>query len=39
MEEEPNITDNENIATLDEALGVAEQQKAQDDEACDSCAI
>ena len=38
--EEPNITDNENIATLDEALQVAEQhQSQQDDEACDSCTI
>ena len=38
--EEPNITDQENVATIDEALEVAEQhQSQQDDEACDSCAI
>ena len=38
--EEPNITDQENVATLDEALQVAEQhQSQQDDEACDSCTI
>ena len=38
--EEPNITDQENVATLDEALEVAEQhQSQQDDEACDSCTI
>ena len=38
--EEPNITDNENVATIDEALQVAEQhQSQQDDEACDSCTI
>ena len=38
--EESNITDQENVATLDEALEVAEQhQSQQDDEACDSCTI
>ena len=38
--EEPNITDQENQATIDEALQVAEQhQSHQDDEACDSCTI
>jgi len=37
--EEPNITDQENVETLDEALASAEQQQSQDDEACDSCAI
>ena len=38
--EEPNITDQENVATIDEALQVAEQhQSQQDDEACDSCTI
>ena len=38
--EEPNITDQENVATIDEALEiVGEHQSQQDDEACDSCAI
>ena len=38
--EEPNITDQENVATIDEALESAEQhQSHEDDEACDSCAV
>ena len=38
--EEPNITDQENVATIDEALEVAEEHQGhEDDESCDSCAI
>ena len=38
--EEPNITDQENVATIDEALEIVEEHKShEDDEACDSCAI
>ena len=38
--EEPNITDQENVATIDEAVELAEEHTShEDDEACDSCAV